>query len=521
MRIFSLLFFFSLFWFSCQQEQTPDTVEAASLIPQPLEIAWQDDGFQFDEQTCILVPNGDPDLLQTASQLAQYIRQKSGFPLLINAEKGPTVNSNVVIFRRDERVDQPEGYLLSVDSDAIRLSANSPAGIFYGVQSLRQMLPVNPSQASDWRIAAVKITDQPRFSYRGMHLDVARHFYPVETIKRYLDWMAYYKFNHFHWHLTDDQGWRIEIKQYPKLTSVGAWRSATRVGHNRDQPARYDSVRYGGYYTQQDILEIVEYAADRYITIVPEIEMPGHASAAIAAYPQLACQEGEYTVATDWGVFENVFCPTEETFTFLQNVLTEVVNLFPGPFIHIGGDEAPTTQWERSSYCRRLIRREGLGDAKGLQAYFIKRMANFLTEKNRQLIGWDEILESGLPENAIVMAWRGEAGGIEAAKEGHTVIMSPNTYCYFDYYQGDPAQEPLAIGGNLPVRKVYQYEPIPAELSAQEAEHIQGAQANVWTEYIREEQHLFYMVYPRAAALAEVLWSPAERRDWQDFASRW
>ncbi|MEL6591949.1 MAG: beta-N-acetylhexosaminidase, partial [Bacteroidota bacterium] len=485
MRIFSLLLFFSLFWFSCQQEQTPTAIKPAALIPQPSQANWEDDFFQFDENTCILVPNGDPDLLQTASQLAQSIRDRSGFPLLINTDKSPIVSSNMVIFRRDERVEQAEGYLLSVDSDAIRISANSAAGIFYGVQSLKQMLPIGDTISADWRIPAVKISDHPRFAYRGMHLDVARHFYPVEAVKRYLDWMAYYKYNYFHWHLTDDQGWRIEIKQYPRLTSVGAWRSATRIGHNRDQPARYDSARYGGFYTQQEILEIVEYAADRYITIVPEIEMPGHASAAIAAYPQLACQEAVYEVATDWGVFENVFCPTEETFTFLQNVLTEVINLFPGPYIHIGGDEAPTTQWERSNYCRRLIRRERLGDAKGLQAYFIKRMASFLTEKDRKLLGWDEILEAGLPENAAIMSWRGEQGGIEAAKAGHDAIMTPNTYCYFDYYQGDPAQEPLAIGGNLSVHKVYHYEPIPDELSATEAARIKGAQANVWTEYIR------------------------------------
>ncbi|MEM6348390.1 MAG: family 20 glycosylhydrolase, partial [Bacteroidota bacterium] len=410
------------------------------------------------------------------------------------------------------------------DKNAIRVSANSASGIFYGIQTIRQMLPIagpNDQNAANLRLPAVKIVDEPRFGYRGMHLDVARHFFSVEEVKNYLDLMALYKFNHFHWHLTDDQGWRIEIKQYPRLTEVGAWRSETRIGHNRDEPAQYDGQKHGGFYTQKEILEIIEYADDRYITIIPEIEMPGHASAALAAYPQLACQPGEYEVAKDWGVFEDVFCPTEETFTFLQNVLTEVTNLFPSKYIHIGGDEVPKAQWERSRFCRRLIRRLDLKDEAGLQSYFISRIDTFLNSKGRKLVGWDEILEGGLSPNATVMSWRGEQGGIEAAKQGHDVIMTPNSHCYFDYYQGDPEQEPLAIGGNLPVQKVYEYQPIPSGLDAQAASHILGAQGNVWTEYIKNEDYLHYMVFPRAAALAEVLWSPKEKRNWPDFASRW
>lgn len=525
MRNFFLLCFSLLLLLACESgPPSQPIVTASQLIPAPSQLEWQGGFFQFNEQTKFIVPAGDADLLQIASQLAQAIREGSGFPLTVQTLDNTQLNDNAVILRRDERIEQAEAYHLSVDSKAVRISANSASGIFYGVQSIRQMLPINDGNGlnpRDWKLPALKIVDQARFAYRGMHLDVARHFFSVDEVKNYLDLMALYKFNRFHWHLTDDQGWRIEIKQYPRLTELGAWRSETQLGHSSNNPAKYSGQKYGGYYTQKEILEIVEYAADRYITIIPEIEMPGHASAALAAYPQLACQPGNFQVAQEWGVFEDVFCPTEETFTFMQNVLTEVTNLFPGKYIHIGGDEAPKAQWERSRFCQQLIRREGLGDEAGLQRYFISRIDSFLQGKGRKLIGWDEILEGGLLPNVTVMSWRGEQGGIEAAEQGNDVIMTPNTFCYFDYYQGDPAQEPLAIGGNLTVKKVYGYEPIPASLDAQAATHILGAQGNVWTEYIKDEAYLQYMVYPRAAALAEVLWSPKEARDWPDFARRW
>ncbi|MFK7924850.1 MAG: family 20 glycosylhydrolase [Bacteroidia bacterium] len=525
MRKFFPFCFSLILLLACESGSPTQSISYSShLIPTPSQLEWQGGFFQFNEQTKFIVPAGDSDLLQIASQLAQSIREGSGFPLSVQTLDNTQLNDNAVILRRDERIEESEAYHLSIDSKAVRVSANSASGIFYGVQSIRQMLPLNDGNglnSQDWKLPAVKIVDQARFGYRGMHLDVARHFFSVDEVKNYLDLMALYKFNRFHWHLTDDQGWRIEIKQYPRLTEIGAWRSETRIGHNSDTPIQYNGQRYGGYYTQKEILEIVEYAADRYITIIPEIEMPGHASAALAAYPQLACQPGDFQVARDWGVFEDVFCPTEETFTFMQNVLTEVTNLFPGEYIHIGGDEAPKAQWERSRFCQQLIRRERLGDEAGLQRYFISRIDSFLQGKGRKLIGWDEILEGGLLPNATVMSWRGEQGGIEAAERGNDVIMTPNTYCYFDYYQGDPAQEPLAIGGNLSVKKVYNYEPIPASLNAQAAGHILGAQGNVWTEYIKNEASLQYMIFPRAAALAEVLWSPKEARDWPDFAKRW
>ncbi len=410
-----------------------------------------------------------------------------------------------------------EAYGLEVGRRGVDITARGHAGLFYGLQSLRQL--VRPGPPSGWAVPRVRIVDRPRFAWRGMHLDVARHFFPVEVVKAYIDHLARSKLNTFHWHLTEDQGWRIEIERYPLLTEVGAIRRETMVDRNFT-PYVGDGIPHGGFYSKEEVREVVAYAAERYVTVVPEIEMPGHALAALAAYPELACTPGPFEVATTWGVFEDVFCPTERTFTFLENVLTEVMELFPGPWIHIGGDEVPRTRWQESEEAQAVMLREGLADEDELQSWFVARIERFLHAHGRRLVGWDEILEGGLPPRAAVMSWRGTAGGIEAARMGHDVVMTPTGYAYFDYYQGDPETEPLAIGGFTPLEQVYAFEPVPGELSANEARHILGPQANLWTEYVKTPEHLEYMLFPRLLALAEVAWSPRERRDWLSFEAR-
>jgi hexosaminidase len=352
-----------------------------------------------------------------------------------------------------------------------------------------------------------------------MHLDVVRHFFPLEFVKKYIDLMARYKMNTFHWHLTDDQGWRIEITKYPKLTEVGGCRKETMVAKNF-KPYVGDNTPVCGFYTQAEAREIVQYARERFITVIPEIEMPGHATAAVTAYPELACTPGPFEVATYWGVFEDIYCPKEETFAFLDEVLAEVTSIFPSQYIHVGGDEVPKVRWKESPIAQEIIKREGLKDESELQSYFIRRVEKMLNARGRRLIGWDEILEGGLAPDATVMSWRGTQGGIAAARQGHDVIMTPNSHLYFDHYQGDPATEPLAIGGNSPLEKVYAFEPMPAELTGAEARHVLGAQANLWTEYIPTPQQAEYMVFPRLLALAEVVWTPAQLRELEAFRVR-
>lgn len=390
------------------------------------------------------------------------------------------------------------------------------SGVFYGSQTLLQLISVSSNEIS---IIHAEIEDYPRFKWRGMHLDVARHFRSVDFVKRYIDLMSRYKLNTFHWHLTEDQGWRIEIKAYPKLTEIGAWRKETMVAKNFN-PYVGDGIPHGGFYTQDDIREVVAYAAARRITVVPEIEMPGHAQAALAAYPELACTPGPFEVATTWGVFEDVFCPTEVTFGFLEKVLDEVLELFPSKYIHIGGDEVPKRRWRESDEAQAIMRREGLKNEDELQSWFIQRIERYLNGKGRLIIGWDEILEGGLAPNAAVMSWRGEAGGIEAASHGHNAVMSPGFALYFDHYQSESGNEPLAIGGHTPIEKVYAYEPVPAALEADRSHHIMGAQANIWTEYIKTDEHVEYMAFPRLMALAERVWSPEEVRNFEDFQLR-
>jgi hexosaminidase len=415
---------------------------------------------------------------------------------------------------------QEEGYRLQILPGNISIEAQKGPGLFYGMQTLMQLIAANKNE-----LPQAEIVDYPRFSYRGLHLDVGRHMFPAEFIKKYIDLLAHHKYNRFHWHLTEDQGWRIEIRKFPKLQEIAAYRNETVIGHastaTRGNKKDFDGKRYGGFYTQDEIRDIVKYAQERYVTIIPEIELPGHALAALSAYPELGCTGGPYQAATTWGVFDDVFCAgKEETFKFLEGVFDEVLELFPSTYIHIGGDESPKTRWKVCPHCQKRLKDEKLHDEHELQSYFIQRMEKYLNSKGRQIIGWDEILEGGLAPNATVMSWRGEEGGIAAAKQNHDVIMTPGNWCYFDHYQDTSKSEPLAIGGFTPVKEVYSYEPIPPALSAAEARHILGAQANVWTEYIPESDHVEYMVYPRASAMSEVLWSPKSARDYDNFLVR-
>ncbi|MFA9371583.1 MAG: beta-N-acetylhexosaminidase [Labilibaculum antarcticum] len=417
--------------------------------------------------------------------------------------------------------DNEEAYTLDIISDKVSIVGASKIGLMHGIQSLLQVIFPNNSDGHSINLPALSIVDEPVFKWRGMHLDVSRHFYSVEFVKHMLDMMAMHKLNVFHWHLTDDQGWRIEIKKYPKLTEISSVRKETMVGHYVEENQIFDGTPYGGFYTQEQIKEVVDYASKLCITVVPEIEMPGHAVAALSAYPELSCTGGPFEVYTKWGVSSDVFCAgKEETFEFVQNVISEVVDLFPGKYIHVGGDECPKTRWKDCPFCQKRMKENGLKDEMELQSYFIKRMEKFIASKGKKLIGWDEILEGGLPERATVMSWRGYEGGIEAARSGHDVVMTPGGYCYFDHYQGKPETESLAIGGFTSLSKVYEFKPVPPELSKKARKHILGAQANVWTEYITTEDKVEYMVFPRLCAMSEVLWSKESTRDFGGFMKR-
>jgi len=422
----------------------------------------------------------------------------------------------------DHHITQtPESYNLKIDPQGIEIIGSDYAGIFYGLQTLVQILEttkINNSTA----VTSVLIEDRPRFRWRGMLLDVGRHMFPADFIKRYIDIIAAHKMNVFHWHLTEDQGWRVPIKKYPKLKDIAAWRKETLVGHYRDKPHQFDGKPYGGFYTEEEITDIIDYASDRSVTIVPEIEMPGHATAALSAYPQLSCTGGPHEAETIWGVHKEVYCAgNEETFDFLENVLEEVSQVFPGPYIHIGGDECPKTRWAECEKCQKRITDEGLKDEHELQSYFIKRIEKILEKFGKRLVGWDEILEGGLAPNAVVHSWRGMDGGIEAANAGHEVIMSPTTHVYFDYYQSeDRENEPLAIGGYLPLSKVYEFEPVPDKIDSDKRHLILGGQANLWTEYIPTAKQAEYMLLPRVCALAEAVWSPKNKKDYAGFIDR-
>lgn len=493
-----------------------------NIIPRPQQVKVSNDApFTLSAKTVISLGTNSQDMKRNANMLASYIEQATGIRPAIGKGK----SGAAIILTIDKTIANAEGYKLDADAKQIRIAGASAAGVFYGIQTLRKSLPLVNGKASKVSIPAVHIADAPRFAYRGTHLDVSRHFVTADSVRQFIDMLALHNINRFHWHLTDDQGWRIEIKKYPLLTQIGSKRAQTVIGHNS---GKYDGKPYSGFYTQKQIRDIVKYAADRYITIVPEIDLPGHMQAALAAYPDMGCTGGPYEVWQKWGVSDNVLCAgNDKTLTFIDNVLKEITQLFPSKYIHVGGDECPKTQWQKCPKCQARIKalnleaKDGHSAEERLQSYIITHASNYLKSLGRNTIGWDEILEGGLAEGATVMSWRGESGGIAAAKQHHDVVMTPNSYLYFDYYQSlDKDNEPLAIGGYLPLETVYSYEPMPKELTADEARHIIGVQANIWTEYMPTFKQMQYMALPRLAALSEVQWSQPALKDYNSFTNR-
>jgi hexosaminidase len=521
------LAFAALFGVSRASAAIPDAEIA--VIPKPAFLEPGQGYFLLGKGSAVTCDQADREVRKVADYFRSQLTTVSGLQLKFGDATTPPAKGQIRFVLLREATTPPEGYRLTVTPEAVELEAATPAGLFYGVQTLFQLLPpqaLGTKKVSGvrWQIPCLIIKDAPRYGWRGMHLDVSRHFFPVAFVKRYIDHLATYKMNRFHWHLTDDQGWRIQILRYPKLTDVSAWRVDHEDVHwnvrTEQQPG--EQATYGGFYTQAEIREVVRYAQERFITIVPEVEMPAHATAVLAAYPELSCTGGPFTV-TAGGVWPitDIFCAgNDATFEFLQNVLTEVAGLFPGEFLHIGGDEADKTEWKRCPKCQARIKAESLANETELQSYFIKRIEKHLGTLNKRLIGWDEILEGGLAPNATVMSWRGINGAIHAARSGHDAVMSPTSFCYLDYYQGAPELEPVAIGGMLRLKSVYGYEPTPDSLSAEESKHILGVQGNLWAEYIQTPEKAEYMAFPRAAALAEVAWSPRDLRNWDDFLAR-
>lgn len=514
----NILFFLTLVCsvqFSYSQSSDP----GLGIIPAPQSVSISGGQFTFSKEAAIMYEN-DSDR-RIAELFRDFLRDNYFLDLPV-AKAFVTAPKAVINFSSlNYAGTNSEGYVLSISPDHITVSGRD-AGLFYGMETLMQLLPLK--KEAEPKIPCAKISDEPRYKYRGLHLDVGRHMFPVSFIKKYIDLIAQYKLNTFHWHLTEDQGWRIEIKKYPKLTQVGGFRDQTLIGHYHDRmPQTYDGTRYGGFYTQAEVKDIVAYAASKFVTVIPEIEMPGHSVAALAAYPQLGCGDdlGAFRVEEKWGVFHDIFCAgKEDTFKFLEDVLTEVMMLFPGQYIHIGGDEAPKTRWERCKYCQKRIADNNLKNERGLQSYFIHRIEQFVNSKGRKIIGWDEILEGGLAPNATVMSWRGVGGGIAAAKMKHDAIMTPGSHMYFDRYQGNPVQEPVAIGGFLPLEEVYSYNPTPVSLSPDYQKYIIGVQANIWTEYIKTPAHVEYMLIPRILALSEVAWTLPQKKNYAQFSEQ-
>lgn len=495
-----------------------------AIVPAPSRVVPGEGTFVVTPETTLVAVG---PATEVAALFAEQIAPATGFTLsVLDAPQGARP---VIAFVLEETAADlgAEGYHLTVTPFQVTARAAQPAGLFYAAQSLRQLLPPEifrsePVAGVAWTMSCVDIEDVPRFGWRGAMLDVCRHFMPKDFVLRYIDLLALHKLNVFHWHLTDDQGWRIEIKKYPRLTEVGAWRKETLVGRlQRDAELVFDGIPHGGFYTQDDVREVVAYAQARHVTVVPEIEMPGHAQAAIAAYPELGNVTEPLDVRPYWGISENVFNVEERTLAFLQDVLDEVLDSFPSEFIHIGGDEAPKKQWRESPAAQARMQALGLRDEEELQSYFIRRMDVYLTAKGRRLLGWDEILEGGLAENATVMSWRGVRGGVAAVSSGHDVVMAPNSHTYFDYYQSDDRDsEPLAIGGFVPLEGAYAFEPVCEGIDAEHAHHVLGGQGQLWTEYIPTPEHAEYMAFPRMCALAEAVWTPAEGRDYADFLTR-
>lgn len=485
---------------------------SSGIIPKPVEEISKEGFFIIKANTKLFFSNNQEI---SVGFFNKYLKELSGFSL----SKSNLEDINGINFIIDTTLKiKPEGYALSISTKRIDIKAIDEKGLFYGLQSLTQLIK---KKGRTLQIPAYQITDEPRFDYRGMHLDVARNMFSVAAIKKWLDVLAFYKINTFHWHLTDDQGWRIEIKKYPLLQKISAYRKETLIGHKRTNPHIFDGTGYGGYYSQEEIKDIVKYAADRQITTIPEIEMPGHARAVLAGYPNLGCTGGPYETATFWGVFDDVFCAgNEETFNFLEGVLDEVITLFPSKYIHIGGDECPKTRWHDCPKCQKRIKEEKLKDEHGLQSYFISRMEKYLNGKGKKIIGWDEILEGGLAPDATVMSWTGLSGGIAAAKLKHDVIMTPEKFVYLDYYQSLNKTEQVAAGSYTPLRKIYNYEPMPAELNLTEQHYVKGVQANAWSEYMSDVKKAEYMIFPRIIALAEIGWSKKEYKNYPDFLFR-
>lgn len=519
-----LLLLFAVVCFSGFAQENNVDKKILPLIPLPKEVKVADGVFVLSPQTkLVLMADG---FQAEVDYFNKCLKGYYGFEL--NTVKALPADGNyVIITRPDFEAGWKENYGLTINENQIYFVAEGGAGLFYGMQTLFQLMPLEKSDKV--KIPCVQINDSPRYQWRGMHLDCSRHFFTKEEVKKYIDYLSIYKFNVFHWHLVDDQGWRIEIKKYPLLTSVGGTRKETLIGKptfEKDgsvgKADKYDGKSYGGYYTQDDVKEIVAYAQSKYITVLPEIEMPGHSLAALAAYPQYSCTGGPFETFTRWGVSDDVYCAgNDATFTFLEDILAEVMPLFPGTYLHIGGDECLKDRWKACPKCQKRIADEKLKNAEELQSYFITRIEKFVNANGKQIIGWDEILEGGLAPNAAVMSWRGTKGGIEAAKQKHYVVMSPGKPCYFDHYQSkDKTKEPLAIGGYNPLDSVYAYNPTPKSLNAEEAKFIMGAQANVWTEYITSFKQVEYMSMPRMAALSEVLWTPVDKKNFKDFVVR-
>jgi len=496
-----------------------------SIIPAPASMVCHEGSFVITGKARIIVSTLNSETKLSADLLALLVKNPTN-QILPVIEGVKPINGSLFL-ALDPSIKYDEGYTLVITPDGVTVRAKTAVGLFYAVQTIRQLLPIQVEKpvvikGLKLSLPLCEITDEPRFAYRGMHLDVGRHLFPVASIKRYIDMLALHKMNTFHWHLTEDQGWRIEIKKYPRLTEIGAYRKETVLGQQKKINNTFDGKPYGGFYTQEEVREIVAYAGSKFITVLPEIEMPGHALAALTSYPELSCTGGPFEVRKLWGVDEDVFCAgNEQVFTFLQDVLTEVMDLFPSKYIHIGGDECPKKRWEKCPKCQKRIKDEGLKNEFELQSYFIRRIEKFVSSKGRNIIGWDEILEGGLAPGATVMSWRGEAGGIEAAKSGHNVIMTPGKYTYFCYYQSENHDgQPLALGGYVPLELVYGYNPTPKELSADEQKHILGLQGCLWSEQIPTPEVLEFMSYPRTFAIAETGWTPDHVKNFESFVSR-
>ena len=522
MKLKTIIFTFCFLALSCSKPKVYTDADI-QIIPKPVSIEIKSGIFEFDEDTKFVVSNNEQTKM--VNIFVGRLKKSTGWTIEI-VETAP--QKNYVQFVEDVNFNQ-EAYGLSVTSNYITITASSEAGYLYGLESIRQLLPLelensNVTTEVDWVVPNLEIKDEPRFKYRGLMLDLSRHFFDKNYIKKTIDRLAMHKMNVLHLHLVDDQGWRIEIKKYPKLTEIGSWRVDQEDKHwnAREAVSSDEKGTYGGFLTQEDLKEIVKYAQSKNVDVIPEIEMPAHVTSAIASYPHLSCFENHIAVPSGgiWPLTDIYCAGKESTFEFLENVLLEVMDIFPSKYIHIGGDEATKTNWKKCPHCQKRIKEEGLNNVEELQSYFVKRMERFINSHGKKLIGWDEILEGGLAPDATVMSWRGVKGGIEAAEQGHDVIMTPGTHCYFDHYQGPQNHEPLAIGGFTPLSKVYQFDPVVETMNEEEASHVLGGQANLWAEYIPTESHSEYMIFPRLAALSETLWSPKETRNWEDFSKR-